>query len=94
MDSQTTPLHENQTGQMTVKDWLITYLILFLSSLIPLLPIIILLYWAFSENTVLCKKNWAKASLIFYLIIAVLALLFFMIFGSSIMANMPNAQAM
>ncbi len=94
MDSQSTIMNELNSQEMTVKDWLVTYLILFISSIIPLLPIIILLYWAFSENTVPCKKNWAKASLIFYLIVIVLALLFFMIFGASIMANMPQGQPM
>ncbi len=91
MDTQlNSPVTNNQ--EMTVKDWLITYVILFFSSLIPLLPIVILLYWAFSENTVLCKKNWAKASLIFYLIIAVLALLFFFTIGASMMAGMEGLQ--
>ncbi len=80
---------ENLSRPLTVKEWLVTYLILFLSSLIPLLPIIVLLIWAFSDNTALCKKNWAKASLIFYLILIGLVLLFFVIFGAGIMANMP-----
>ncbi len=92
MNSQTSVTNQAASGEMTVKDWLVTYLILFLASLIPFLPVIILLYWAFSENTVPCKKNWAKASLIFYLIVAVLAILFFMIFGASIMANMEGMQ--
>ncbi len=83
---------EQNKGEMTIKDWIITYVILFFSSLIPLLPVVILLYWAFSENTVLCKKNWAKASLIFYLAVFVLALILYFTVIAAAMANMPEAQ--
>ncbi len=84
-------------GSLSTKQWLITYLILFVAGFIPLLPIILLLYWAFSADTPICKKNWAKASLIFALIVFVFVLIFVAIYGASIasmMQNMPTQGGM
>jgi len=94
---------QNQTreiipkGSLSTKQWLITYLILFVSSLVPFLSIIILFYWAFSSETPICKKNWAKASLIFTLIVLVFVLIFVAIYGASMasmMQNMPRQGGM
>ena len=84
MKNQTLPSHQ----EMTVKDWVITYLILFFASLVPFLSIIILLYWAFSENTNPCKKNWAKGSLLFFLILFGIMFIIFLIYGTTIMTMM------
>lgn len=51
---------------VSVGEWLVTLLI----ASIPLVNIIMLLIWAFSGNTKLSKANWAKATLIWLLIIA------------------------
>lgn len=58
---------------VTVGEWLITLLI----ASIPLVNIVMLLIWAFSGNTKLSKANWAKATLIWLLI--VLAFYFFVV---------------
>jgi len=50
---------------VSVGEWLVTLLI----ASIPLVNIIMLLIWAFSGNTKLSKANWAKATLIWLLII-------------------------
>jgi VIT1/CCC1 family predicted Fe2+/Mn2+ transporter len=75
---------------MSTQDWLVTYLILFFSSFIPLLPLIILLYWAFSDSTNLCKRNWAKGLLLFLLILFGLILFILLIYGASIAAMMND----
>jgi len=93
MSEQVYPSNEKKSdNSMTVKEWMVTYLILFFASIIPLLNIIILLYWAFSEETKPCKKNWAKASLIFILIVMAIALFFILIYGAS-MASMMNGMS-
>ncbi len=50
---------------VSVGEWLITLLI----ASIPLVNIIMLLIWAFSGNTKLSKANWAKATLVWLLIV-------------------------
>lgn len=64
---------------MTVKDWIITYLIM----LIPFVNIIILFIWAFggSENNP-NKVSWSKATLIWMAIMIVINIIFFVIFGA------------
>ncbi|MDI6849979.1 MAG: hypothetical protein QME69_09335 [Candidatus Saccharicenans sp.] len=58
---------------VSVGEWLITLLI----ASIPLVNIIMLLIWAFSGNTKLSRANWAKATLVWLLI--VLAFYFFVV---------------
>ena len=55
--SQLSPLMQ----PMSVKDWLITNLIL----MVPLVGFIMLFVWAFSSTENVNKTNWAKAQLIF-----------------------------
>ena len=91
---------QNQTreivpkGSLSTKQWLITYLILFVSNLVPFLSIIILFYWAFSSETPICKKNWAKASLILIAILIGIVLLFVAIYGASFFSMMQQMQHM
>lgn len=58
---------------MSIGDWLITFLI----QAIPLVGFIMLFVWAFGDGTHPSKKTWAQASLIFALIMIVLAIIFF-----------------
>lgn len=51
---------------VSVGEWLVTLLI----ASIPVVNIIMLLIWAFSGNTKLSKANWAKATLIWLVIVA------------------------
>jgi len=56
----------------SVGDWMITLLIL----TVPVVNFIALLYWAFSSDTNPVKANFAKAALVWGLIIVVLWVLF------------------
>ena len=67
----------SENKSMSVGDWIITMLI----TAIPLVGLIMLFVWGFSEGTNESKKNWAKATLIFYAIIFVL---YFVFLGSLI----------
>ena len=64
---------ENRTAPvMSLGDWIITFIIL----AIPLVNIIMLFVWGFSSSTNPNKANFAKATLIVYLVCAVLFFLF------------------
>jgi len=54
---------------LSVGDWFITILI----TSIPLVGLIMLLVWGFSSGTNINKANWAKATLIWYVIGIVIA---------------------
>jgi len=70
---------------MSIKEWLIVIII----ASIPLIGIIMLFIWAFSDDTNVNKANWAKANLIFYAIIFGLGLLG-MVFMISIFASLTS----
>jgi len=63
---------------VSVKDWIITMVI----TAIPMVGFIMLFVWAFSDSTHPSKKNWAKASLIFFAIIIGLYIMMIAVFGS------------
>ena len=69
--------HQHQPVKVT--DWVLT---IFLTA-IPLVGLILLFIWAFSNETNPSKANWAKATLIWYAIGIVLTFLFFMLFGTA-----------
>ncbi|WP_129595346.1 DUF4339 domain-containing protein [Seramator thermalis] len=72
----------NNAPVMKVKDWIITYLIM----LVPVVNIVFLFIWAFSEgNHNPNKVSWAKASLLWSAIILVLYfILFFVVLGAGL----------
>lgn len=72
--------------KISVGDWMITLLV----SAIPIVNIIMLFVWAFGSNTNLNKSNWAKAALIWILIVIVLWVLLIVLFGASFMSFMNN----
>ena len=78
-----------QSQTMTVGDWLITTLI----SAIPVVGFIMLFVWAFGSSTPPSKANWAKATLIIFVIFIALGILF----GGSLIALLmsvnPNYRA-
>ena len=80
--TNTTSSAQNQSGAMSVQDWMITILI----SVIPLVGFVMLFVWAFSDGQNLNKKNWAKATLIWFAILIVLYVFIFMIFGAAFLA--------
>ena len=78
---------ENQQASapvMSVKDWLITYLIM----IIPIVGFVMLFVWAFGSDTNPNKANWAKASLIWFVIMIALYFLIFMAFLAPMLASM------
>jgi hypothetical protein len=48
---------------------------------IPIVNIVLLFVWGFGSNTLVSKANWAKASLIWFLISIVFYVLIFVVFG-------------
>jgi branched-subunit amino acid transport protein AzlD len=76
---------ENQNQKpMSVKDWLITLLIM----AIPIVGLVMLFIYAFGNNENVNKQNWAKAQLIMLGIVFGLLILFFIVFGSIFAATM------
>jgi len=75
---------ENSTNQVSVKtgEWILTFLIVS----IPLVGFIMLFVWAFGNGTNESKANWAKASIIWFLIIIGIYVLFALIFGAAMFA--------
>ena len=58
---------------VSISDWIITMILMML----PLINIILLFVWAFGNNTSESKANWAKASLIMYLIGIIIIIIFY-----------------
>ena len=71
-ESNNEDLLNSTTAPMTFGDWMLTILLL----MIPLVNIILLFVWAFSSETNLNKKNFAKAQLIFMGIGIILSIIF------------------
>jgi hypothetical protein len=64
---------DNQNYQpMTIGEWLITFIITY----IPIVGIIMLFVWAFSDGNHPSKKTWAQAMLILFAIAIVLGIIF------------------
>jgi ABC-type multidrug transport system permease subunit len=80
------PNENIQVPVLSVKEWLITLVI----TAIPLVGLIFLFLWAFGDDTNQNKANWAKAALLFYLILFVVNILFFIFFIGSFAALMSN----
>lgn len=65
--------------EMKITDWLITFLI----TAIPLVGLIMLFVWGFSENSNKVRTTWAKAMLVWYAIAIALGILFMILFGTA-----------
>ena len=70
---------------MKVKDWLITFLL----ASIPVVNIVFLLLWAFGSNVNEVKQTWAKASIIWIIVIMALTLVFWSIATAVFLGSMP-----
>jgi len=64
---------------ISVKDWIITILI----TAIPLVGLIMLFVWGFGSDTHPSKANWAKATLIWYLIGIVISMIIISVVGTA-----------
>lgn len=72
---------------LDIKEWALT---IFVSSL-PLIGLIMLLIWAFGEETNIHKKNWAKGNLILMVIAFLVIISFLFLFGGiAIIAGLFN----
>lgn len=82
MEPETEPI-------MSVKDWVITMLIL----MIPMVNIIMLFVWAFGEGSIKTRSNFAKAQLVIWLFsIALMILLGILFMSLGVFANwMPSS---
>lgn len=78
----------NDGNLMSVKDWLITLIIM----AIPLVGFIMLFVWAFGSEQNQSKKNFAKASLIMCVIVLVLYLILGAMFASMFLAALGGAN--
>jgi len=74
---QTIDKIENEFNPMSVGDWV---LVIFLTGL-PIIGLILLFVWAFSDNQNQSKSNYAKAMLIWYAIGIALVFVFVVFFG-------------
>ncbi len=70
----------NEQQPVTLGNWMLTLLIM----AIPLVNLIMLLVWAFSGSTPVSKANWAKATLLWMLIMIVIGVLFGVLGGVGI----------
>lgn len=73
-------------GIVSVKDWLITMLLM----CIPFVNFIMLFIWAFGGNVNPSKSNWAKAALIWMLIGIALSILLSLAFGALFISAMSS----
>ncbi len=80
-------LNTENSNVMNVKEWVLT---IFISS-IPLIGLIMLFVWAFSDDTNIHKKNWAKGNLILMVIGFLLVFSFLFLFGGiALLASIFN----
>lgn len=77
-------LPNQQPEVVKTSDWVITLLL----TAIPVVGIIMLFVWAFSGGTNPNKANWAKAALIWMLVLIVVSILWSVIFGVAFMNAM------
>ncbi|HBQ58878.1 MAG TPA: hypothetical protein DD671_04445 [Balneolaceae bacterium] len=75
---------------LSLKDWVISLII----SVIPLIGIVMLLIWAFSDNINPNKKNWARGMLILYVIGIALYFVFIVLFMGAMMSGAGGFESM
>lgn len=67
------------TNSLSMGEWFFSYIL----ALVPIVGIIMLFVWAFGSETQPNRRNWAKAMLIFYSIIFVLAIIVIILIGAA-----------
>lgn len=78
--------HSQDTTPVRTSDWFWT---LFLTA-IPLVGLIMLLVWAFGSGNNINKSNWAKATLLWILVVTMFYVLILVIFGLSFLSLNNN----
>lgn len=81
--SEVTGAKGYDTSPMTVGDWLITVIVLG----IPLVGIIMLLYWSLSSTGNLNRRNYCLATLILLAILVVLIIIFALFGGLAMLMS-------
>ena len=66
-----------QEQPVSVGDWILTFILL----AIPLVNLILVIYWAVSDSTPASKRNFFRAYILLTVIIAVLVAAFLFMFG-------------
>lgn len=74
---------------VSVGDWLLTLLI----GAIPLVNLVMLCVWAFGGGAPPSKANFAKATLLWLVLSVLLAVLFYVVLGVSVLALFGGAAA-
>ena len=67
-----------------VGEWMLTTLL----CCIPIVNIVLMFVWSFSNNTKPSKKNWARAALIWVAIVLVLYIILIAVFGAAIASSL------
>jgi hypothetical protein len=76
--SEKTTVNNVETKPVSVKEWVITILLL----IIPVVNIIMLFIWAFGKETSVTKSNFAKAHLLWILIVFVVVIFFLLLLSA------------
>jgi heme/copper-type cytochrome/quinol oxidase subunit 2 len=74
---------EPQQNVMDLGEWVLTVFISFL----PLIGLIMLIIWSLSSQINPNKRNWARATLMIYLLFTVLYLIFMILFFGSLFSS-------
>ncbi len=78
---------ENQNNSVVkTSEWMGIMLVM----AIPFVNFILLLVWAFSSGEPASKSNWAKATLLWMLIISVIYIVIAIVFGATLLAMYQN----
>jgi len=89
MTTQAIDISENKKP-VSFLNWLGTYSIMLIPILGGLVFLIMLIIWSFSDSTPESKKNWARATLVYMIIMIVLAML--LILAAVLMFRNPIFQ--
>ena len=90
MDETSSIIDNFNEQPMSVSEWLLTIIVL----AIPLVNIVLYLYWSYSSSGNLNRRNYCRASLIIFLIALGIAVLFALLGGlAAIHSNWPRSQS-
>lgn len=82
---------------VSLLDWLGSYLIMFIPVVGGIVFFVMLLIWSFSKNISTSKKNWARATLVFYIITIILFIILLVLYipllDSTMFQDLLNADA-
>ncbi|MDZ7807104.1 MAG: hypothetical protein U5K71_08300 [Gracilimonas sp.] len=89
-DFTTTELIQSDQNVMSLGDWVLTVFISFL----PLVGLVMLIVWSLSDHINPNKRNWARATLIIYVIFTTLYFLLMIFVFGSMMSGMEDIYRM